>query len=290
MGNRSIRKVYNSQKVNMGGIILDQPLPQRDMDALDPILLIHHWDDTVKGGQHPSKLGVGPHPHRGFSPVTFIFQGGVHHRDSSGISGVIYEGGTQWMNSGRGIVHSERPNAELAANGGNFELIQFWVNSPAKSKMNPYHYQPVTKEETPIVSSKDGKIKVAVVAGEMDGAKGPIFSTSPMLTMRIEAEADGKQTLTVPSTYNGLMYVLDGDITINGQRCKDRQMVIFNNDGDHIEIEAHKKTRAILLAGEPINEPIVSYGPFVMNSQQEIMEAMRAYQAGELGELIENFG
>lgn len=289
MANRTIKKIYNSQKVNMGGIILDQPLPQRDMDALDPVLLIHHWNDKIKGGQHSSELGVGPHPHRGFSPVTFIFKGGVHHQDSSGISGVIYEGGTQWMNSGRGIVHSERPNKELAAEGGDFELIQFWVNSPAVSKMNPYHYQPLTKEQTPVIVSDDKKVRVAVVSGESENVKGPITSTSPMLTMRIEAAAGGKKTLHVPSNFNCLIYVLDGEARVNGQAISDKQMVIFNTDGNTIDFESETATRAIVLSGEPINEPIVSYGPFVMNSQQEIMQAIQDYQAGKLGVLEEKF-
>lgn len=278
---RSIQRVYQSQKVNMGGIILDQPLPQRDLDMLDPILLIHHWNDTLPGRQKPENLGVGPHPHRGFSPVTFIFKGGVHHRDSEGTSGVIYEGGTQWMNSGRGIVHSERPDNELAEKGGQFELIQFWVNSPAKHKMNAYHYQPLTKEETPVATSEDGKIMVGVVAGNLGKTEGPITTTSPMLTLRIDAEPGGKMNLAIPASYNALLYILDGSLSVNGSAYTDKQMLIFNTDGEGIEIEANTKTRAILLSGEPIDEPVVSYGPFVMNSQKEIMQAIRDYQAGE---------
>lgn len=290
MKTRTINRVYNSQKVNMGGIILDQPLPQRDLDMLDPILLIHHWNDKLPGNQKPENLGVGPHPHRGFSPVTFIFKGGVHHRDSSGISGVIYEGGTQWMNSGRGIVHSERPNNELAKNGGQFELIQFWVNSPAESKMNNYHYQPLTKEETPVVRSEDGKIQFGVVAGNLGKTKGPITTTSPMLTLRIDAESGGKMNLEIPASYNALLYILDGSLSVNGNTYNDKQLLIFNKDGEGIRIESNVDTRAILLSGEPINEPVVSYGPFVMNSQKEIMEAIRDYQSGKLGQLVEDFG
>ena len=162
---RSIKRVIQSQKVNMGGIILDQPLPVRGLDQIDPFLLVHHWDDVLPGQQMQHEVGVGPHPHRGFAPVTFIFKGGVHHRDSMGRSDIIHAGGTQWMNSGNGIIHSERPYKELAAEGGDFELIQFWVNAPGARKMDAPNYQPLSLENTPKVVSEDGKVHVGVVAG-----------------------------------------------------------------------------------------------------------------------------
>jgi len=124
---RTVKNKSKADKVNMGGIVLDQALPYRGTDQIDPFLLIHHWTDELKGNQKQQNVGVGPHPHRGFSPVTFIFNGGVHHRDSKGHESVVLSGGTQWMNSGSGIIHSERPTKELAENGGKFEIIQFWI-------------------------------------------------------------------------------------------------------------------------------------------------------------------
>lgn len=291
MKTRTIANIYPSVKVNMGGIILDQPLPYRGLDMVDPFLLIHHWDDRLPGGQHQSKVGVGPHPHRGFTPVTFIFDGGVHHRDSKGHESIIYAGGTQWMNSGFGIVHSERPPKEMAENGGHLEFIQFWVNAPAKHKMDQAAYQPLTAEQTPKVMSADGKIEAGVVAGDFMGKSGPIETHSDLLTLRFYCHAGGKMRVPIPASYNAIFYPLNGSMTINGEKnIKARDMVVFNKSGDFIEVESHENTHAILLAGEPINEPVVSYGPFVMNSEKEIMDAIRDYQAGKLGVLEENFG
>lgn len=290
MNVRSIAGKYPSVKVNMGGNVIDQPLPYRGLQMVDPYLLIHHWKDTMSGGQHQSKVGVGPHPHRGFTPVSFIFKGGIHHRDSRGHESIIYAGGTQWMNSGYGIIHSERPPREFAEEGGNIEFIQFWVNAPAKHKMGEASYQPLTQEDTPTVNSKDGKVTVGVVAGDFKGVKGPIHTHSPLLTLRMECFEGGEMELPIPENYSAIFYPLNGRVTINDQTLiSPRDMILFKNDGEGIKIKAEEHLDAILLCGEPIDEPVVSYGPFVMNSQKEIMEAIRDYQSGKLGTLEEKF-
>lgn len=287
---RSINKIYPSVKVNMGGNIIDQPLPYRGLEMVDPFLLIHHWAEKMPGDQHQSKVGVGPHPHRGFTPVSFIFKGGVHHRDSRGHESIIYGGGTQWMNSGYGIIHSERPPKEIAENGGDVEFIQFWVNAPAKHKMGEASYQPLTGEETPEVKSEDGKIIVGVVAGKFQSVEGPILTHSPLLTLRFDCNKNGRMTIPIPNDYNAILYPLNGKLTVNNhQPVNAKEMVLFKNDGEGIKIEATQKLDAILLAGKPIAEPVVSYGPFVMNSQKEVMEAIRDYQSGKLGTLKETF-
>lgn len=287
---RTIKQVIQSQKVNMGGNILDQPLPVRGLDQIDPFLLVHHWEDVLPGQQTQQEVGVGPHPHRGFAPVTFIFKGGVHHRDSMGRSDIIHAGGTQWMNSGNGIIHSERPYKELAAEGGDFELIQFWVNAPAARKMDPPNYQPLSLENTPQVLSEDGKIHIGVVAGELEGVEGPIDTYSPLLILRLEMAAGGKKKIPLPSHYNAFLYLLDGEATINGtEAITGRQLVYFNNDGNEIEIEALATGRAILLSGQPIAEPVATYGPFVMNTEQEIVTAIQDFQTGKMGQLNEIF-
>lgn len=286
---RKVKQIIPASKVNMGGIILDQPLPTASFDQIDPFLLIHHWYKVLPGDQKQNEAGVGPHPHRGFSPVTFIFKGGVHHRDSRGNDSIIYEGGTQWMNSGRGIVHSERPYKQLAEEGGEFEIIQFWVNNPAKFKMEQPSYQPLPKEETPVYNSEDGKAKVYVVAGNYNNIKGKISANSPLIILRMELEENGALDFTIPADYNTLIYQLDGELNINNSvQSKAKDLIWFDNDGEEkINISANKKSRAILLAGEPINEEVASYGPFVMNTQTEIMEAMRDAQMGKMGVLIE---
>lgn len=287
---RTIRRTIKAKEVNMGGIILDQALPINGIDQIDPFILVHHWKQTLGGGQKEQDLGVGPHPHRGFAPVTFIFEGAVNHRDSRGFNSIIEAGGTQWMNSGMGIVHSERPPKSLAENGGVFEIIQFWVNAPAKNKMDPPSYQPLSKEETPVVLSSDKKIKMSIVAGELNGTIGPIRTYTPMLVLRIDIKKGGKTIIPIPEDYNAFIYQLDGSLKINNEHITAvKDLSWLNNDGKSIEIEGIEDTRAILLAGEPINEKITTYGPFVMNTQTEIMEAMRDYQKGKMGVLIEDF-
>jgi len=287
---RSIQKVLHAQKVNMGGILLDQALPLRGADQIDPFLLIHHLEDKVKAGTNFRTVGVGPHPHRGFSPVTFVFKGSVHHRDSLGKSSIVKAGGTQYMFSGKGIVHSERPSKQLATDGGTWEIIQFWVNAPAAKKMTNPNYVPLDQESTPVVKSLDGKIKVGVVAGDFIGKKGPVEFMSDVMALRIEAEADGDMQVPIPKNFNALIYVLDGKVKLNGTHdLGNKDMAWFANDGDDFVLQTQADTRAIILAGAPIGESVVSYGPFVMNSEPEIMQAIQDYQEGKMGALIENF-
>ncbi len=286
MKRKSIRQVIPSQKVNMGGHIVEQPLPNQVMDQLDPFLLIHHAEWTFKGHQRQQEVGIGGHPHRGFSPVTFVFKGEVRHQDSFGHDAVVGAGGTQWMHAGKGIVHSERPSKELAEKGGEQEIIQFWVNTPAKYKMEKPYYLPLSEEETPFI--EDVHYKIQVVAGDYKGIKGPAKTFSPMLLLRGEIKGDAVD-LEIPSHYNTLVYLLDGHLEINGTVVKQKDLVYLNNDGEILHILAHEKTRFIVLSGEPIGEEVTSYGPFVMNTQTEILEALRDAQMGKMGVLIEEF-
>ncbi len=287
MNRKSIVQIIPSQKVNMGGHILEQPLPNGPLNQLDPFLLVHHAEWTLKGNQRQKDVGIGGHPHRGFSPVTFIFKGDVRHQDSFGNDAVVSAGGTQWMHAGKGIIHSERPSKALAEEGGEQEIIQFWVNTPAKHKMDVPYYLPLTAEETPVLEG-DG-FHVKVVAGEYEGLQGPAKTFSPLLLLRGEIKAKANTQLSVPSHYNTLLYLLDGQLIVNGQTAKRKDLVWFDNDGESIEITAEKDTRFILLSGEPIGEKVTSYGPFVMNTQTEIMEALRDAQMGKMGVLIESF-
>jgi redox-sensitive bicupin YhaK (pirin superfamily) len=284
---RHIKRIIPSQTVNMGGNLVEQPLPVQGIDQVDPFLLIHHWDSPLKGGQHQREVGVGPHPHRGFSPVTFIFKGSLQHRDSLGNNAIVYEGGTQWMHAGKGITHSERPGQELAENGGENEFIQFWVNTPARHKMEAPHYQPISGEETPV--AEDSGARIGVVAGTYKNITGPAKTYSPQLLLRGEADAKAEFNLEVPATYNCLLYVLDGHLELEGVAVKDKTMIWFENNGDTIPVKAEANTRFIVLSGEPIDETVTSYGPFVMNTQTEIMQALRDAQMGKMGVLIEEF-
>lgn len=287
MKGRTIKSVISAEKVNMGGHILDQPLPYKDIKQIDPFLLIHHWDKPLRGDQKQKEVGVGAHPHRGFSPVTFVYKGSLEHRDSLGNRAIVNEGGTQWMHAGKGITHSERPSAELAKNGGENEFIQFWVNTPAKHKMEAPYYLPLSEKDTPKIVKNNAEIQI--VAGELDGTKGVAKTYSPQTLLRVTTTGKSELSFQIPQTYNALIYILDGELKVDGKIAIDKDMVWFNNDSKDIQVEATKTTRFILLSGEPIREKIVSYGPFVMNSQTEIMEALRDSKMGKMGILIEEF-
>ncbi len=286
---RPISSIYPAEPINMGGIVLDQALPIGRLQQVSPFLLIHHWNQILPGGNMQNELGVGPHPHRGFSPVTFIFKGELQHRDSRMNNSIVKAGGTQWMHAGLGIMHSERPTKELAEHGGEFELIQFWINDPAVHKMTQPKYYPLSKEETPLFISEDKKTKVYVVAGEFMNIKGPIEPLTPLLTVRFEFDEGAEYEFEVPESFNTLLYQLDGELMLNqSQPSKAKDLTFFASKKGVIKIKALKQTRAILLAGEPIDEPVVTYGPIVMNTQTEIMEALRDAQMGKMGILIED--
>lgn len=288
MKNRSVARLLYAHPVDMGGLPIRQPLPTQQVQQVDPFLLLHHAN--VKAPKHvdPDKAGVGPHPHRGFSPVTFIFEGGVHHRDSRGNDSTIYAGGAQWMNAGMGIIHSERPSDDIHEIGGRQEIIQLWINTPAKHKMDQPAYFPVNAEAAPSITVDDEKVKVNVFSGELLHVKGPVPSQAVVNAATVEFKKDGKISIPVPADHNALIYLLDGRLNVDGfGLVEGLHLVHFKNDGDGISIQAMEDTRVLFLTGLPLNEEVVSHGPFVMNTQTQIMEAMRDYQMGKMGVLIE---
>jgi len=289
MKNRSVAQLLYAHPVDMGGFPVRQPFPTNNVEQLDPFLLLHHAD--VKAPQHvePDDAGVGPHPHRGFSPVTFIFKGGVHHRDSRGNDSVIYAGGAQWMNAGMGIIHSERPPHDIHEIGGRQEIIQLWINTPSAHKMDQPAYFPLAAEEAPAFKSEDGKVEARIFSGEVFGIKGPIPSHTNVNSATLELKKGGRVSVELPGSHNALLYLLDGKLTVEGFGLVEGvHAVMFKNDGDGATFEALEDTRVLLLSGEPLNEKVVSHGPFVMNSETQILEAMRDYQMGKMGILIED--
>ena len=272
----------------MGGISLRQPFPTLRVDQIDPFLLLHHADLKAPKNTNPDHAGVGPHPHRGFSPVTFIFKGGVHHRDSRGNDSIIYAGGAQWMNAGMGIIHSERPPHDIHDIGGRQEIIQLWINTPAAHKMDQPEYFPLAAEEAPFYISEDAKVSMKVFSGSVLGVKGPIPSHTDVIAGTLDIKKNGKISVPLPATHSAFIYLLDGKLKVDGFGLVDGlNAVLFNKDGDGVSIEAVEDTRVLMLSGEPLNEKVVSHGPFVMNSETQILEAMRDYQLGKMGVLIE---
>jgi len=287
--NRTIKTILYAQQMDMGGMPIRQPFPSRKAEQIDPFLLLHHADIKVPTHVDTKHAGVGPHPHRGFSPVSFIFKGGVHHRDSRGNDNIVYAGGTQWMNAGMGVIHSERPPDDIHEIGGRQELIQLWVNTPAKHKMDIPAYHPLTAAETPVVTSADGLTKVNIIAGKLNEVEGPIKPLSPVNTFTAEMKKGAKFFFNIPVTHNAFIYIMEGKVKVTGDSEVDGKYVaVFNNDGEGFELEALDNTRLFIGTGEPLNEPVGSHGPFVMNNQTELMEAFRDYQQGKMGVLIED--
>jgi redox-sensitive bicupin YhaK (pirin superfamily) len=289
MKNRTVSRLLYAHQVDMGGMPIRQPLPTQQVQQIDPFLLLHHADVKAPSHIKPDHAGIGPHPHRGFSPVTFIFKGGVHHRDSRGNDSTIYAGGAQWMNAGMGILHSERPPYDIHDIGGRQEIIQLWINTPAKNKMDLPAYYPLSAEEAPVFVSEDEKVNGKVFAGEVAGVKGPIPSQTLVNAATLTFKKGGKISIVLPVDHNALIYLLDGKLTVEGfGMVEELHLVHFKNDGEGITLEGLEDTRILLLSGQPLNEPVVSHGPFVMNTQTQIMEAMRDYQMGKMGVLIED--
>jgi redox-sensitive bicupin YhaK (pirin superfamily) len=286
---RTVVRLLYAHQVDMGGMPIRQPLPSLEVEQIDPFLLLHHANIKVPTHIDPHHAGVAPHPHRGFSPVTFIFKGGVHHRDSRGNDSVIYAGGAQWMNAGRGIIHSERPPKDIHEKGGRQEIIQLWINTPAAHKMDQPVYVPLIADETPTWKSEDEKIIVKIFSGEILGVRGSIPSQTEVNASTIELKKGSQLSVPLPQHHNACIYLLDGKLSISGFGIAEGHYIVhFNNDGDGVSMDALEDTRVLLLSGKPLNEKLVSYGPFVMNSQTEIMEAMRDYQQGKMGVLIES--
>ncbi len=285
---KAVTHLLYAHTVDMGGIPVKQPFPTQQVAQIDPFLLFHHHISEVKPGSRPFAVGVGPHPHRGFSPVTFIYQGAIHHRDSRGNSAIVEAGGVQWMSAGSGIVHSERPAAHFAEQGGTQEIIQIWINTPADKKMDQPFYKAVQKEEIPVLIPDEGSGYIQLVSGDLGAHAGPIHSHPGLLAAMGQLDAGSVHTFRVGENHSTLLYLLDGALTIEGYGLVDELNVVkFEQAGTDIQVKALDQTRFLLLSAPALNEPVASYGPFVMNNQTQIMEAMRDYQKGKMGILIE---
>lgn len=286
--NKIVKTLIPAFDIDMGGIPLKQALPTQKVVQVDPFLLLHHG--RLKYRKHGKALhqGIGPHPHRGFSPVTFIIDGEIHHRDSHGNNQIAKKGEVQWMHAGAGIVHSERPSQDLMDRNGSNEIIQLWINSPASKKMQPPKYQYVPEDKMPVFISKDDQISSKLIAGSYGGLHSKITTESQLLILWSTAKGKGTETFVIPKGFNSMMYTIAGEVKIKDYGMLEHQsLLIFEENGDEITVSADKDTSFLLLAGLPLNEKVVQQGPFVMNSETQILEAIRDYQMGKMGILIE---
>ena len=252
---------------------------------ISPFLLLDYAGPTYYASTDQPR-GVGEHPHRGFETVTIVYQGAVDHRDSAGNSGTIGPGDVQWMTAASGVVHEEKHQKNFAEQGGTLEAIQLWVNLPKAFKMGPPRYQTILNHDIPSVSLAEGAGTLRVIAGEFQGHNGPATTVTPIHLYDLRLKARHRTELTVPSGYNTALFVLQGQVLLNhAQSAHSAELVLFDNEGDHIVIDTQQDATVLLLSGEPIHEPVASYGPFVMNTQAEILQAMHDYRAGKMGHL-----
>lgn len=255
-----------------------------DMQRMDPFIMLD-YNSKYHFNASATPRGVGVHPHRGFETVTIAYQGKVEHHDSAGGGGVIAEGDVQWMTAASGVLHKEYHETEWSKNGGIFQMVQLWVNLPAKDKMSPPKYQAIANSEMSIYDlGENGSIEI--IAGNYQDKKGPAFTFSPVNMMNAKLNAGGKAEFNFPAHYNTAALVIEGNAIINGEvKAPTDHLVLFENTGETFTIEATKDSVILIISGEPLNEPIYSHGPFVMNTREEIMQAFEDFNTGKFGYL-----
>jgi len=281
---RSVELVADSHKAEPApGLVVDRPLPGPEVDYVSPFLMIDHFGPlAVQAG---GAGGLNPHPHRGFETVTLLFEGGLEHHDSLGNHGVLRPGDVQWMTAAGGIVHAEYHEREFAKRGGTLQGIQLWVNLPARHKMDAPGYQDITAARIPEVALDGGVTRV--IAGEFGGVSGPARTHTPMLVMHLKLTAGVSVRVPLPADWNALAYVIRGSARAADAVLKNRQMAVFGTDAPLLDLSAVAESEVLLLAGAPIDEPVVSWGPFVMNTVEEIAQARTDYMSGRMGVLAE---
>jgi len=288
-GRSAIAVVPTIKTLEGGGFPVRRPFPTNQLDHVDPFLLLDHFGPI--SWEPNEAVGAPDHPHRGFETVTYLIEGRMQHKDSQGNSGKLGPGDVQWMTAGAGVVHSETPEEEFLRTGGLSHGFQIWVNLPARDKMIHPRYQDVPSAQIPVATSDDGKVRVKVVAGEALGARAVIDTYTPIIYLHFTIQPGGSHMQPMPVDHNAMVYVIDGagEFAREARPAMEGQLVIFGRDGDEVTMPAPADATApvnvLLLAGVPLNEPVARYGPFVMNTREEIVQAFEDYRAGRLGQI-----
>lgn len=257
----------------------------RDAETVSPFLLFDYAGPHVFAPAARPR-GVGQHPHRGFETVTIVYDGEVSHRDSTGAGGTIGPGDVQWMTAGGGIVHEEFHSHTFTRTGGPFRMVQLWVNLPAKDKMTPAGYQSITNADIPVVELNQADARLRIIAGEYAGTRGPARTFSPVNLWDLRLARDTDVTLEFPVSHTAMVAVLSGHLTVNGsERAGEAEIVCFERDGSSARLHADADSLLLVMTGEPIDEPVVGYGPFVMTSEAEIRKAIEDYNSGRFGRM-----
>lgn len=287
---RTVAGIINSVETLEGaGFLVRRPFPKSSFSEFDPFLLLDELGPiNLKPGQ---AKGAPDHPHRGFETVSYILDGRLEHRDSEGHAGLLNAGDVQWMTAGAGVVHSEMPEAEFSRQGGRLHGIQLWVNLPQRDKMIAPRYQEIPAAQIPQAQTEDGSVMVRVIAGEALGAKAKIETRTPIIYLHFTLQPGATIVQPVPGEYSAFAYVLEGYGLFGVEQAsgEDGQMVIFAQDGEEVTftnpVDAQQPLDLLLIAGVPLNEPVVRYGPFVMNTEAEILQAIDDYRNGRMGRI-----
>jgi redox-sensitive bicupin YhaK (pirin superfamily) len=276
------RVVTAHRQTEGGGFIVRRPLPTSGLPLADPFLLL---DEMGPAEYAPGEaIGAPDHPHRGFETVTYMLDGEFEHEDSAGHKGAIRAGDVQWMTAGAGIVHSEMPAKRIRDDGGRVHGFQIWINLPARLKMTRPRYQEVPASRIPEAATEDGKAKVRVIAGEALGVKAVIDTHTPIVYQDWTLSAGADVTTGLPADHRGMVYVFGGSARVGDTEVKDGQLAVLDA-GDAVRLRAAENARLLLIGGVPLNETVARYGPFVMNTEREIYDAVRDYQSGKMGQI-----
>lgn len=278
---KSVKKIIAADRKNLGPTqFVMSPLPNQWTDQISPFIMLDHFGPKHISAGEP--FYVPPHPHRGFAPVTILFEGQVEHKDSVGNIGSIEGGDVQWMTAGSGVIHSEGAPEEFVKTGGVLNLIQLWINLPAAYKMTSPSYQEIKSAAIPFIA--DGAT-VRIIAGQYKGVQGPAKTFSSVTLLHILIPEGETIKIETEQNFNNCFYITEGELAVDGYEVPEKQLVWLSDQGDGITVTGIRKTEILFMAGEPINEPLVSYGPFVMNSKAEIVEAIHDYENGQMGKL-----
>ncbi len=278
---RPIKTIHQAEYRPIADLITYSPLPTRQLPQIDPFLFLNHHGFQVYEPRNQG-LPFGPHPHRGMETVTFIVAGDIMHKDSQGFQSVITAGGVQWMTAGSGLIHAEVSSAAFKENGGDLEILQLWLNLPARLKMTPPAYVGLQRDEIPAIQVNEKAI-LNLISGTWNDQQGAFATLTDVFLSTIAMQASGTLTLPVAENRTILFYVIRGSLRVSGQVVNARQLVEFNSAGETIDLVAEADSLLLFGHAQPFNEPVVARGPFVMNTEQEISEAYRDYQLGKFG-------
>jgi redox-sensitive bicupin YhaK (pirin superfamily) len=262
-------------------------VPQLSMKRMDPFIMMDYNSPFYFAPTNKPR-GVDVHPHRGFETVTIAYKGKVAHHDSTGNSGIISEGDVQWMTAASGILHKEYHEENFSKAGGEFQMVQLWVNLPAKDKMSPPKYQAISNDSIPKIELPNNGGTVEVIAGEYNTTKGAASTFSPVSLINTKLNPNGKASFSFPANYNTALLVIEGCVTINnGKNIPANHFVLFENAGEEFTVKTEEKSIVLVLSGEPLKEPIATYGPFVMNTHEELVQAVEDFNNGKFGYLAD---